>query len=148
MIEFRAFRPGDIAEIQLQAAQVAAADAWPQWRAQAAQAGTLGPAWTGALAGRVLGCAGMVEQWPGRAEAWCMIGCDVPRWAWLAIHRTVAWRMDVAAEALGFRRIEATVRAGWAPGERWVRMLGFEYEGLMRAYSPDGADYVRWARVR
>jgi hypothetical protein len=46
-----------------------------------------------------------------------------------------------------YRRIEATVDVGFTEGERWMTLLGFEYEGLMRAYRPDGQDMLMFARV-
>lgn len=69
-----------------------------------------GPAWTAVQGGQVLGVAGLGVHYPGRAEAWCMVGAGVPRAAWLAIHRAV---VRVLGEMQGeFRRIEATSRAG------------------------------------
>ena len=31
---------------------------------------------------------------------------------------------------------------------RWARLLGFEEEGYMKSYSPDGRDALMFARVR
>jgi len=47
-----------------------------------------------------------------------------------------------------FRRVEATVDIGFEPGVRWMKMLGFELEGYLRAYKPDGGDMLMFARVR
>jgi RimJ/RimL family protein N-acetyltransferase len=47
-----------------------------------------------------------------------------------------------------YRRIEATVDVGFKQGHRWIKMLGFELEGYMRAYRPDGADMLLYARVK
>ncbi|HXN09694.1 MAG TPA: hypothetical protein VN859_00510 [Steroidobacteraceae bacterium] len=46
------------------------------------------------------------------------------------------------------RRLEATVQKGFEPGCRWIKLLGFEYEGDMRAYGDGGETHERWARVR
>ena len=32
-------------------------------------------------------------------------------------------------------------------GEAYAQWLGFEKEGIMRKYGPDGTDYIRYARV-
>ena len=61
-----------------------------------------------------------------------------------------------AAERLGqsqpaltkcVRRLEADTALGFGSGSRWLRMLGFEDEGVSRAFGPDGADFRRFARV-
>jgi hypothetical protein len=46
-----------------------------------------------------------------------------------------------------FRRVEATGRVGFDAAHRWFSLLGFDAEGVMRGYGPDGADHVRYARV-
>jgi hypothetical protein len=48
---------------------------------------------------------------------------------------------------LGVHRVEASTAVGWLPGRRWLEMLGFECEGVMRAYGPDRRDFFRFARV-
>jgi hypothetical protein len=39
------------------------------------------------------------------------------------------------------------VYPNFEPGHRWARMLGFEQEGLMRAFGHDGSDMVMYSRV-
>jgi RimJ/RimL family protein N-acetyltransferase len=46
-----------------------------------------------------------------------------------------------------FRRIEASTEADFKQGCRWLEMLDFQSEGLMRKYGPDGADHIRYARI-
>lgn len=49
--------------------------------------------------------------------------------------------------SVNVRRIEATVEVGFDPGCRFLSLLKFECEGLMRCYGVDGADHYRYARV-
>lgn len=92
---------------------------------------------------QVLGCAGVVPIWTGRAEAWAMFAPNLTR-QFIHIHgATVRF-----FESCGIRRIEAHVDAGFGKAKKWVELLGFEYEGLLRAYTPDGRDCLRYARVR
>ena len=46
-----------------------------------------------------------------------------------------------------YRRIQANVKADDERAVRWIRLLGFENEGLMRAFGPDGADFRRFVRL-
>lgn len=148
MVEFIPFEPAHLARLQLQAAQ----EMLQPLLADPAYGESLvvpGLSWSGVaggpLFGRVVGCAGILPQSPGRAVAWALIGA-VPRHEWVKITAKVR---AVLAEAhgRGFWRIEAIVREGFVPGTRWVRTLGFEIEGLLRAYAPDRADCFLYAKV-
>lgn len=143
-VTVREFRPGDVDGLEPQGRHVAALDALGDWRKMIRTAAASGRAWTGLYDGRVIGVAGLGTHWAGRAEAWCLLARDVPVRAWPAIHRAAL--REIAAA--GLRRIEATSRAGFEQGGRWLLMLGFHAEGAMPAYGPDGSDHIRWARVR
>ena len=45
------------------------------------------------------------------------------------------------------KRIQASVHTNDQQAIRYVEWLGFENEGLMKKYGPDGSDYYRFARV-
>lgn len=147
MIDVSPFVPTDLGEISLQPQQAAEMVGIAGWRDMAHVLVAAGPCWTMRFRGRVVACAGLGIHWPGRAEAWAFIAGDLPRAAWPALHRTVARGLAEAAPRLGLRRIEAACAMGWGPGARWLRMLGFELEGPLRAYGPDGRDFLRYARI-
>lgn len=146
MVEIRPFRPEDVDQLQPQYAQEIELASAGDWRHMTRFAAEVGPAWTGVLDGRVIGCAGFAMRWKGRASAWCIIGADVPRGAWLSIHRGVVARI-AQLPALGIWRLEAETMHGFIEGARWLRLLGFEHEGLARGYGPGGQDFGRYARV-
>jgi RimJ/RimL family protein N-acetyltransferase len=54
---------------------------------------------------------------------------------------------DIVAQSLSLHRLQLTVRLDEPRALRWAEYLGFEIEGLMRKYSPDGADTYILARV-
>jgi RimJ/RimL family protein N-acetyltransferase len=84
-----------------------------------------------------------VNMWDNRAQAWALIAAGAGR------HFVRMFRaMKSFLELQDIRRIEATVDARFEQGHRMMRMLGFEYEGLMRAYLPDGRDCALYGRVR
>ena len=94
----------------------------------------------------ILGCAGIVPMWLGRAEAWSVVGpCD--RYDMIYATRAVISGIEAARQVLGFWRLEATTIAGWRPGERWLEMLGFQPEAYLRQYAPDGTDHRLYARL-
>jgi RimJ/RimL family protein N-acetyltransferase len=144
MIEFIPFRPEHLAALRLQAAQ---AYLQPLLARRDYGAALAGPdTWTGIVAGRVIGCAGVLPQWPGRAIAWALLTRELTSRHFLRVHYKVMGVLD-EAQRRGSRRIETSVDAGFDAGHRWARALGFRPEGLMRAYSPDGRDHVLYACV-
>lgn len=144
-IVFIPYRPEHLAQLRLQSAQ-GMLQALLLDRGYAAALAVPGLAWTGLVDGAVVGCAGFLPQTPGRCVAWALIGQEVPRHAWLAITRQVVAGM-VEVRRRGFWRIEAVVHARFAAGRRWVELMGFEFEGLMRAYDPERSDCLLYARV-
>jgi len=94
--------------------------------------------------GVIQGFAGLVEHWPGRAEAWAEFS-DTSRSDFLIIHRAVARFLHVAP----YRRIEAAVNCDFPAAHRWIQMLGFKLEAeRMISYDPTGADCALYARTK
>jgi hypothetical protein len=100
-------------------------------------------AFTGFQDGQAVGCAGLIELWPGRDCAWSLLSDCGPR-AFLNVHRTVLRFLD----ARRTRRTEMSVDADHLAGQRWAELLGFKKEGLMECYSPDGRNAYLYAKVR
>jgi hypothetical protein len=146
MVEISDFQPTDADDIQPQPQQALELSAIADWRAMIRTAASTGPAWTGRTHGRIIGCAGFSLRWTGRAHAWCVLADAIPQSAWIGIHRAVVVRM-AQMQALGVWRIEAEAAWQFFPGNRWLRLLGFEYEGLARGFGPGGEDFNRYARV-
>lgn len=135
------FVPTHLESLVLQPSQVGFTKYFDAAYGPALQSG--GPCFTGVEGDEVIGCAGVIRQWDNRAIAWALLsgvsGRSFPR-----IHKAVSRFLD----STEFRRIEAFVDAEFEQGHRWVQMLGFEREGYMRAFNPDGRDAVLYARVR
>jgi len=135
------FQPEHLAAIHLQPAQIALQPtlAQPDYGAALKAAG---PCYTALAGEEIIACAGFYPQWEGRAIAWALIGASAGR-HFFGLHKSVlrAFAMH------GYRRIETAVVVGFAEGERWARLLGFEREGRMRSYMPDGTDCDLYARV-
>ena len=101
-----------------------------------------GPAYSAVDGDAVFACAGIIPQWEGRAVAWALIASEAGR-NMVRIHKAVSRALAVHQ----YRRIETAVASDFEQGHRWALMLGFEREGRMRGYTPDGRDCDLYARV-
>ena len=64
------------------------------------------------------------------------------------VTRKVIEFLDYVHYTVGVRRLQTTVVAGFNEGHKWAKILGFEVEGLMKSFEPDGSDAVLYGRVR
>ncbi len=102
-----------------------------------------GPCFSAVDNGEVLACAGVVKQWENRAIAWGLISENAGR-QFVRIHKAVQRFL----ESTDFKRVEAFVDSDFDAGHRWIKMLGFEYEGYMKNFSPLGKDCLLYARIK
>lgn len=133
------FEPEHIAHIDPQASQAA-------WVSRATaqyllNLKAMGPAFTGVIDGKPIGSAGIIRTGFGSGLLWAYLADSGH---FLRVHRSALRMLDMFSD---FRRIEATTECTFANGCRWLEMLGFEFEGVMRKYGPDGADHARYARL-
>jgi hypothetical protein len=134
------FEPWHLHSIVLQPAQAfIGSDLTPEMADALAK---IGDAYTALHEGLVMGCAGVAPLHPGNASAWAVLGQCGPRF-FVRIHKA-ALRYFAGQD---YRRIQTAVRTDFEAGHRWARALGFENEGTMRKYGPEGADYDLYARV-
>lgn len=137
-----AFLPEHLSALRLQEAQ-ASAQALMTAEHGSEITSAAGQAWTAVVGGRPVACAGMVELWKGRAYAWAYLSMDFKAYA-KSIHRaTLALLADAP-----WRRVEMAVDINHGAAKRWAAHLGFEREGVCRAWTTDGRDVELWARVR
>lgn len=117
----------------------------PEWVEKAYAYEKSGPCYTGFVDGEVIACAGVHLLWPGCGEAWAVVTpkvYDNP----LFFHRAVKNLLQHIINKHKLYRVQATVLDGFARGMKWLEVLGFECEGLMRKYLND-EDHWRYARV-
>lgn len=133
---------GDTAKVDIQDAQFYMRGA-AEIDADFSELSEKGLAWSFEHDGVVFGIAVVVPIWENRAMALMLFSRDAGKW-FTRVHKVVVRFL----ESCGIRRVEATVDVDFPAGNRWIEMLGFEYEGLMKAYRPDGADMNLYARVR
>ena len=103
----------------------------------------MGVVWTIEHNNDVLCVCGLSPQWTNRAVAWAVLSETAGKY-FIKLHRIIRKLFN----SVDYRRIEATVDIDFKQGHRWMRMLGFEPEGYMKAYTPTGGDQILYARVR
>jgi len=99
---------------------------------------TRGPAVTGIYDGRIIGCGGLEICWPGMAEGWCLFVEDISNYN--MVPKAVKLILKSWIEQYKLIRVQAPLRTDFPEGVHFCEWLGFEYEGLMRKYHPDGSD--------
>lgn len=105
-----------------------------------------GLAFTGLIDGYVIASAGIKPLWPGVGEAWIVASDNMPKKK-LSVIKLIKENFDKMIQDNNFIRVQAGVRSDWLEAKRFAEFLGFEHEGIMRKYGPDGQDYFRMARV-
>lgn len=138
----RPWKPGDTGRIDLQPAQEYLRDV-VTLEVDLSDLAEAGMAWTAEHDGEVLAIWGVSPEWEGRATCWAVVGKNAGR-HFVSIHRECVRFLD----RMPFRRIETQVDVGFREGVRWMKMLGFEMEAYLRAFRPDGADMLQFARIR
>jgi len=100
-------------------------------------------AWTILSDGNPVCIWGKTAIWNGRCVLWILMG-EGSRTCMKRIIELSKATIDLMSE----HRIEATTIATWRSGWRFLELLGFNAECVMRKYSATGEDEVLFARVR
>lgn len=95
---------------------------------------------------KLLGIAGAYRSWPGSAQAWAVFDKAVDHFP-IELTKVCLSLMQYARKEQDLRRLSLTVRDGFKKGDRFAKALGFEPEGHMRRYLPDGGDAILYARL-
>jgi hypothetical protein len=91
---------------------------------------------------RPIGCGGVLWRWDGCGILWAIhtkhIAAHMLQWT-----RTAFRFIDL----LQARRLEAYIDEDFQEAQRWVDILGFQREGLMRSFTSDGRNQFLYSRV-
>lgn len=140
MIQIMKLRPEHLLDIRVQDAQMVQQISPSYAREVVANEGV---AYAAVLDGRTIACAGIAEAHRDRGIAWAMLADEA-----LAHFRLIHRAVSRVVQNAPWRRVEMTVDVNHSAGIRWAERLGFEREGLMRSFTPDGRDCYLYARIR
>lgn len=139
------FSPDDLQEI------IESGEAFAGGRALLSQPGygqllkDSGPAWSAFdVYGNLVGCGGTAIEHQGCATAWTLLNPQLSGRRMLQLTR-VARAVLASCQT---RRIQAHADPAFPPARRWLELLGFQYEGVLRCFSPDGRDMAVYALVK
>jgi hypothetical protein len=107
----------------------------------------LGPAITAVVNNSPLAVFGFIHYWSGMAEFWSMFDDRMRRYPKSMTHIARQF-LYIAERSEVLHRLQITVKSDDIRAYRWAKALGFEEEGLMRKFLPDGSDSYMMARIR
>lgn len=93
----------------------------------------------------VLAIVGGTIQWQGVAHCWAIVSDSVKQCP-KDFHKCVKSLIDTSFKGIDLHRLEATVRADFDMGQKWLVSLGFEFEATLKYYGVDRTDYKLYAR--
>lgn len=94
----------------------------------------------------IYGIAGSYRQWKGCSQLWAVFDERVVRYP-VALLKTCMILINYAQQKQDLRRVSLTVQSGYTEGNRFAEALGFDLEGRMVGYLPDGSDANLYARL-
>jgi hypothetical protein len=83
----------------------------------------------------------------GTYEVSALIGANARKYP-IQFFRHVKGRIEHFEELHNLRRTQTLIRKGYPFLIKWIELLGFEQEGLLRKFGPEGDDYYMYARVK
>lgn len=84
---------------------------------------------------------GLIIPWDGRGQGWAYVSYKMPRKAWPEITQRLLTSIAALMNGMKLHRLEITVAADHAAGQRWAERLGFTQEAKLNKYGTDGSDF-------
>lgn len=105
---------------------------------------------TGWVDGEVVGVAGIDEVWPGITDVvdmWLMLTPYIDRHI-VQGYKCILEGMKKLINENKLRRVQSYGRVDFPACHILFEHLGFNVEGLAKAYTPDGVDCIMYAKVK
>lgn len=94
--------------------------------------------------GKTLGIFGSSKVWSGLEEAWFLVD-EVTRRYGIAMTKVAKKFIQLKFQEDMLNRLQITVRCNDNRAYKWAKCLGFQTDGVMRQFGPDGSDYYMMA---
>lgn len=146
MFELRKYEPSDALEIKGRTNEKAA-DKLDDFDRAAESHAVCGPAFTGVLDGRIVGCGGVTLKHAGVGEAWMLCVDDIEQLGSIDPKRARDL-LYLMTDEYKLHRLQAPIRADFPAGVSYARWIGFEYEATLKQYHPDKCDALMHVILR
>lgn len=98
------------------------------------------------LEDQIFGIVGSYRQWEGVAQLWAVFDDRAEAYP-KELVKTCLVLINYAQQKQDLRRVSLTVRSSYTKGNRFAEVLGFDLEGRMVGFLPDGGDANLYARL-
>ena len=119
---------------------------YPDWEIWAQGWKDGGPAYTLFIDGEIVGCAGIVLLDWKRGEAWTLFSSLLYKYAGICI-KVIQEKLEELVVEYDFKRVQALVNPDIEKAKKFMGHLGFQEEGLMRAFGPKNEDMIMFSRI-
>ena len=106
-----------------------------------------GPSYTLFIDNQIVFCGGVVDMRWNRGEAWTLLSSLFYKYPKACV-KTIKNELGRIIREFSFERVQAIVEPEDNRAIRFIEYLGFEREGLLRKYLPDGKDMLMYARIQ
>lgn len=136
MVEFRGYEDGDVYAVKIRLGDPLGAPVveYP------------GVKWTMTVNGEPAAVAGIMNGGPGIGMLWAFVSDDA-RGHGKKIVKFIRPKLDFAFKEMRYHRLQAIVRVDRPEYQRFIELLGFEKEGLMKKAAFNQDDLWLYARV-
>ena len=141
------FRPSHAEKIELKGRDLYHEGIVPGYRAYVARTAEAGLSWTGIYNEKIVVCFGVRRVWPGVGEAWLLPSPSISDHA-LSVVRASRMIFADIFKTEAFSRVHISVDSANDSAFKFAKALGFEVEGIMRQFGPDGSNYYMMARLK
>lgn len=101
--------------------------------------------YTAFIKDKILLSAGVMKVWEGVGEAWLVASPLIHKYPLLST-KGIYFYLDRIIKENGLKRVQAVVQKDFHMANRWIQLLGFEYEGEMPNYRA-GKTFIRYAKI-
>jgi hypothetical protein len=96
--------------------------------------------------GKILAIGGIYDLWPGVGEAFSIMSDTAFNYS-KSLYQHFKINLDFGVNYKKYTRVQSIVKVGFDAGVRFIEHLGFEREGRMEKWGPDGSDYYMYKRI-
>jgi hypothetical protein len=96
--------------------------------------------------GKIVGCAGVIDLWPGVGEAWSCLTDDARAKPFFLHRKTYRIIRDLIKSGT-YHRVQSIVCCTEDKPVKWIERLGFVKESIMEKFGSDGSDHALYKWV-